>query len=95
VLLVAAILGPASFSQPFAPDTEEPTMKPRTPSPPAEDRVHVGAEYTPEEAEFLAALDRYKRRHRRPHPRWTEVLAVLRSLGWRKVGPEDASNGHA
>jgi hypothetical protein len=41
--------------------------------------------YTPDELEFLKAMDRYKRDNRRPWPTWSEVLAVLRSLGYRKV----------
>lgn len=40
--------------------------------------------YTPAEAEFLQAMDRYKRDNRRPFPTWSEVLQVLVSLGYRK-----------
>ena len=43
-----------------------------------------GSEYTPDEIEFLKAMEQYKREHRRPFPKWSEVLAVLRSLGYRK-----------
>lgn len=50
---------------------------------------YPGSDYTDEEREFLVAMDRYKRSRRRPHPSWCEVLAVLRGLGWRKVGPSD------
>jgi len=46
--------------------------------------LHAGADYTPEELEFLKAIDEYKRLHRRPFPTWREVLHVLRSLGWKK-----------
>jgi hypothetical protein len=62
----------------------------KTRRPPDPQTTYPGSDYSPEEAEFLAAIDRYKRANRRPHPRWTEVLAVLRSLGWRKVGPPTA-----
>jgi hypothetical protein len=41
--------------------------------------------YSEEELEALKAVDRYKRDNRRPFPALTEVLGVLRSLGWRKV----------
>lgn len=41
--------------------------------------------YTAEELEFLKAIDRYKRLHRRPHPNWAEVLRVARDLGYRKA----------
>lgn len=44
-----------------------------------------GAEYTPEEQEFMLALDRYKRSNQRPFPSWSEVLNVAIALGWRKV----------
>jgi hypothetical protein len=40
---------------------------------------------TDEEVEFLKAMDAYKRRSK--FPTWREVLAVLRSLGYRKVAP--------
>lgn len=42
-------------------------------------------DYTPDEVEFLLAMDAYKRRRDRPYPTWREVLAVARSLGYRKV----------
>jgi hypothetical protein len=38
-----------------------------------------------EETEFMGAMDRYKRQNRRPFPTWSEVLEVLRSLGYRRV----------
>jgi len=44
-----------------------------------------GWDVTPEELEFLKAIERYQRRMRRRYPTWREVLAVLRSLGYRKV----------
>jgi hypothetical protein len=47
--------------------------------------VNCGSEYTAEELEFLKAIDRYKRERQRPHPSWREILAVARSLGYRKV----------
>ncbi len=37
--------------------------------------------------EFVTALDDYKRKHQRPFPSWSEVLRVLRSLGWNKERP--------
>lgn len=38
----------------------------------------------PDELEFIAALDTYKKANGRPFPSWSEVLHVLRSLGYRK-----------
>jgi hypothetical protein len=42
-------------------------------------------DYTDDESEFMKAMDRYKRENRRPFPTWSEVLEVLRALGYRKV----------
>jgi hypothetical protein len=42
-------------------------------------------DYTDEETSFMRAMERYKRENRRPFPTWSEVLEVLRSLGYRKV----------
>jgi hypothetical protein len=42
-------------------------------------------DYSDEESEFMKAMDRYKRENRRPFPTWSEVLEVMRSLGYRKV----------
>jgi len=47
--------------------------------------INLGSEYTQDELDFLRAIDRYKRIDQRPYPTWAEVLAVLVSLGWRKV----------
>lgn len=41
--------------------------------------------------EFAAALARYKKRQGRPYPMWSEVLEVLRSLGWQKPDPAAAA----
>jgi hypothetical protein len=42
-------------------------------------------DYNDEEIAFMKAMDQYKRDNRRPFPTWSEVLEVLRSLGYRKV----------
>jgi hypothetical protein len=42
-------------------------------------------DYTDDETVFMKARDRYKRENRRPFPTWSEVLEVLRSLGYRRV----------
>jgi hypothetical protein len=42
-------------------------------------------DYTDEETDFMKAMDRYKRDNRRPFPTWSEVLEVMRSLGYRRV----------
>lgn len=38
-----------------------------------------------EQFEFLMAIDEYKRKNTRPFPTWTEVLEVIKTLGYRKV----------
>jgi hypothetical protein len=50
-------------------------------------------DYTDEETAFMKAMERYKRENRRPFPTWSEVLEVLRSLGYRKVEEETALPG--
>jgi hypothetical protein len=42
-------------------------------------------DYNDEEIIFMKAMDQYKRSNRRPFPTWSEVLEVLRSLGYRKI----------
>lgn len=44
-------------------------------------------DYTDEELEFMHALDRYKRASGRMFPTCSEVLEVLKSLGYDKVRP--------
>ncbi len=50
-------------------------------------------DYTDEEIIFMKAMDQYKRANRRPFPTWSEVLEVLRSLGYRKVESATALPG--
>lgn len=48
-------------------------------------------DYQPEEIEFMKAMDDYKRRSGRQFPTWSEVLEVLRDLGYRKVAPQQTT----
>jgi hypothetical protein len=50
-------------------------------------------DYSEEEIIFMKAMDQYKRANRRPFPTWSEVLEVLRSLGYRKVEAATALPG--
>ena len=43
-----------------------------------------------EQFEFLMAIDEYKRANQRPFPTWTEVLEVIRAIGYRKVAEPQA-----
>jgi hypothetical protein len=50
-----------------------------------DDTTPCEREYTDDELEFMLALERYKRESRKLFPTCSEVLEVLRSLGYRKV----------
>ena len=52
---------------------------------------YPGADVTPDELEFLKAMERFQRRHNRRYPTWREVLFVLESLGYRRAAnpPDD------
>ena len=54
-----------------------------------------GADVTAEELEFLRAMERFQRRHRRRYPTWREVLFVLKSLGYRRVQNDEDRNRRA
>lgn len=41
-------------------------------------------DYTGDEIEFMRAMDDYKRRAGRQFPTWSEVLEVVRSLGYKR-----------
>lgn len=41
-------------------------------------------EVTPDVLEFINALDDYKKDKNRPFPTWSEVLEVVKGLGYRK-----------
>ena len=45
-------------------------------------------ELSDEQFEFVMAIDEYKRINRRPFPSWTEVLEIIKYLGYRKVAPQ-------
>jgi hypothetical protein len=51
---------------------------------------------TDEQFDFLMAIDEYKRANARPFPTWTEVLEIIKALGYRKVAepqPLDRAKG--
>jgi hypothetical protein len=48
-------------------------------------------QYSEAEMEFMLAMNEYKRRSGRMFPTWSEVLEVLRTLGYEKV--EEPSPG--
>lgn len=50
-------------------------------------------DYTDDETEFMKAVERYKRDNRRPFPTWSEVLEIVRSLGYRKTAEPEPIPG--
>ena len=47
-------------------------------------------EMTAEQFEFIMAVNEYKQLNKRPFPTWTEVLDIIRALGYRRVAdPQD------
>ena len=50
-------------------------------------------DYSEQEVEFMRAMDDYKRRSGRQFPTWSEVLEVIRDLGYRKVAEPTRSYG--
>lgn len=50
--------------------------------------INVGAEYDADEIEFMMAMEKYKRERRRQFPTWSEVLEVVKILGYRKPDGE-------
>jgi hypothetical protein len=46
-------------------------------------------EMTGEQFEFVMAIETYKKVNKRMYPTWTEVLEVIRQLGYRKVMHRD------
>ncbi|MGB8227281.1 MAG: hypothetical protein WCE45_10530 [Sedimentisphaerales bacterium] len=45
---------------------------------------------TDEQFEFIMAVDQYKKLNNRPFPTWTEVLEIIKALGYRKVAEPSA-----
>lgn len=54
-------------------------------APAAERSAPPMAEIDADALEFIEAIDRFKREHGRPFPSWSEVLMVLRELGYRRT----------
>jgi hypothetical protein len=44
-------------------------------------------EMTGEQFEFVMAIETYKKVNKRLYPTWTEILEIVRQLGYRKVEP--------
>jgi hypothetical protein len=46
-------------------------------------------DYDPDELDFMRAMDEYKRRSGRMFPTCSEILEVIRSLGYVRLGAEE------
>lgn len=69
--------------------SEEPRRK-KTPRRRQIDPTTCERDYTDEEIEFMRALDDYKRRSGRMFPTCSELLEVVRALGYEKRAPGEA-----
>lgn len=71
---------PAAAAKPAkAAAAGKPAARPPRSAPPAEVELDADA------LEFIEAIQRYRQEQARPFPSWSEVLHVLRSLGYRKA----------
>jgi len=52
---------------------------------PEERRAAEEGHMSDEQFEFLMAVDQYRKANNRPFPTWTEVLEVIKALGYRRV----------
>lgn len=50
-------------------------------------------EMTTEQFEFIMAIETYKKVNKKMYPTWTEVLEVVRQLGYRKVSGREVNLG--
>ncbi|HBG28489.1 MAG: hypothetical protein A2Y10_10685 [Planctomycetes bacterium GWF2_41_51] len=50
-----------------------------------ERRCAEEGQMTDEQFEFVMAVDQYKKQNNKPFPSWTEILEVLKAIGYRKV----------
>lgn len=52
---------------------------------PEERKAAEEGQMTDEQFEFVMAVDKYKKLNNRPFPTWTEILEIIKALGYRKV----------
>ncbi len=86
---------PASVSRPAATDSPASTQKPKRSKTKPEQAEPVAERaagpvnpdsMSAEVIEFITAVDEYKRKRGRPFPSWSEILEVVKQLGYRKAG---------
>jgi hypothetical protein len=58
-------------------------------------RAAEEGELTQEQFQFVAAIDAFKRANGKTYPQWTEILEVIRLMGYRKTLPREIDlTGH-
>ncbi len=64
-------------------------MKPRRPLdwPVLREGSFPGAEYTPEEVEFIMAVDVWKKKYHRRFPTVVDLMHILQLLGYKRLEP--------
>jgi hypothetical protein len=63
------------------------SVAPKSPPPPPvkfEAKPPSADEMTAEVIEFITAIDTYKRQNGRPFPNWSEILQVVKRLGYAR-----------
>lgn len=78
---------PVAFDRRKAPDRRQGERRRQV------DPTTCERDYNLDEVEFMRAMDQYKRLNRRPFPTWSEVLEIVRALGYRKVAPPSCVPG--
>lgn len=58
------------------------SKRPQAEEPQAKSGSQRPDEMSAEVLEFVQAIDDYKRKHHRPFPSWSEVLEVVKALGY-------------
>ena len=59
-----------------------------------ERRAAEEGQMSDEQFDFIMAIDEYKRANARPFPTWTEILEIMRALGYRKVADPQPLRSH-
>lgn len=79
--------GSTDFKAPEAPPVERRKVERRK----LIDPTTCERDYSGDEVEFMRAMDEYKRKNGRMFPTWSEVLEVVRSLGYTKPTTEQST----
>ena len=64
-----------------------PTSSTKKPTRPSERKSRFATPVDGDALEFIQAVEKYRKDKGRPFPAWTEILQIVKSLGYRKPGP--------